>query len=274
MSNHHLAEKIHHTRISKGMTQKELATLCKVDVRTIQRIEAGEVTPRMYTLRLIATAFEMSLEELLTLSVIKSGKKEKPSPLYWNYMLGWIGGVSLFTSSITVILLPVLVKGFFSQTSLIAFSTVAVLRLVSSLLFYRSYFYLGKRYQNRFVCITSLTMLAFILAADIFALAHLFFEPSYVVVLNFIETLLPVIHLAWGFSLVQLDIPNKILIRIAAILQIACSIAYFQVNSTSPWIGKLLVLLPLTLQGVIILLEARRINPSVKNPDDHILSTV
>ena len=43
-------------RIRNSMTQKELAELCNVDIRTIQRIEAGAVEPRMYTLKLLSSA--------------------------------------------------------------------------------------------------------------------------------------------------------------------------------------------------------------------------
>ena len=49
-------------RIRNSMTQKELPELCNVDIRTIQRIEAGAVEPRMYTLKLLSSAlgFELS----------------------------------------------------------------------------------------------------------------------------------------------------------------------------------------------------------------------
>src|SRR5689334_6895520 len=43
-------------RNQKGITQKELADACNIDIRTIQRIETGKVLPRMYTIRLLAAA--------------------------------------------------------------------------------------------------------------------------------------------------------------------------------------------------------------------------
>jgi DNA-binding XRE family transcriptional regulator len=48
--------KICDLRNQKGITQKELADQCNVDIRTIQRIESDEVVPRMHTLRLLADA--------------------------------------------------------------------------------------------------------------------------------------------------------------------------------------------------------------------------
>jgi uncharacterized Tic20 family protein len=59
-----IAEKIVHYRKLKGITQEELAERTQVNVRTIQRIEAGEVDPRLYTLRVIAEALDISVEAL------------------------------------------------------------------------------------------------------------------------------------------------------------------------------------------------------------------
>jgi uncharacterized Tic20 family protein len=60
-----IAKKIAHYRKLKGITQEVLAEATGLNVRTIQRIEAGEVDPRLYTLKSIADALEVNLEELL-----------------------------------------------------------------------------------------------------------------------------------------------------------------------------------------------------------------
>jgi transcriptional regulator with XRE-family HTH domain len=48
-----LGKKILELRLDKGLTQEELVERCNISIRTIQRIEAGEVTPRMYTIKTI-----------------------------------------------------------------------------------------------------------------------------------------------------------------------------------------------------------------------------
>lgn len=48
-----LGKKISALRLAKGLTQTELAEKCNLNLRTIQRIESTEVTPRSYTLKLI-----------------------------------------------------------------------------------------------------------------------------------------------------------------------------------------------------------------------------
>ncbi|WP_276372460.1 helix-turn-helix domain-containing protein [Chryseolinea sp. H1M3-3] len=60
-----IAKKIVHYRKQKGMTQEVLAEMTGLNVRTVQRIEAGEVDPRLYTLKSIADALQVNLEELL-----------------------------------------------------------------------------------------------------------------------------------------------------------------------------------------------------------------
>jgi transcriptional regulator with XRE-family HTH domain len=52
-------------RKSKKITQLQLASLCDIDIRTIQRIEKGEFNPSLRVLMRIANAFDMSLSELI-----------------------------------------------------------------------------------------------------------------------------------------------------------------------------------------------------------------
>jgi uncharacterized Tic20 family protein/DNA-binding XRE family transcriptional regulator len=47
----------------KGLTQEQLAAMCEVSPRTIQRIESGEVDPRAYTLHCLGGALEFDFGE-------------------------------------------------------------------------------------------------------------------------------------------------------------------------------------------------------------------
>jgi len=53
-----LGLKIVELRQQKGLTQEQLAEQCEVSTRTIQRIESGEVDPRVYTLQCLSKALE------------------------------------------------------------------------------------------------------------------------------------------------------------------------------------------------------------------------
>jgi transcriptional regulator with XRE-family HTH domain len=56
MEQMNLGKRISELRKAKGLTQEELAEQCKISARTLQRIEAGAVTPRAYTVRVIYAA--------------------------------------------------------------------------------------------------------------------------------------------------------------------------------------------------------------------------
>lgn len=58
-----LGRKIAELRRTKGMTQEDLVEKCNVSVRTIQRIESGEVTPRAYTIKIIMAALDYDAEK-------------------------------------------------------------------------------------------------------------------------------------------------------------------------------------------------------------------
>jgi len=49
MEQPNLGKKILALRLKKGLTQDELASLCNISLRTIQRIETAAVNPRSYT---------------------------------------------------------------------------------------------------------------------------------------------------------------------------------------------------------------------------------
>lgn len=71
-------------RTQKGLTQEDLAAKTDISVRTIQRIEAGEVEPRSYTLMAIAAALGVDFEALQPGS---DEEKISPEEKYWLPLL-------------------------------------------------------------------------------------------------------------------------------------------------------------------------------------------
>lgn len=53
---------IRDARLAKGYTQKELSDLANISVRSIQRIENGEIVPRSYTLKTLSGVLEIPFE--------------------------------------------------------------------------------------------------------------------------------------------------------------------------------------------------------------------
>lgn len=58
MDQQSLGELIAQKQKQKGMTQEELAGRCELDIRTIQRIEKGEVKPYFSTLKALSKILE------------------------------------------------------------------------------------------------------------------------------------------------------------------------------------------------------------------------
>lgn len=59
-----LGKKIAELRKSKGLTQEELVTKCQLNIRTLQRIESGEVVPRIYTVKAVFAALDYEYDPM------------------------------------------------------------------------------------------------------------------------------------------------------------------------------------------------------------------
>jgi len=68
-----VAKNLSYYRKSRGFSQEELSRRTNVTVRTIQRIENAEVNPHLNTIKLLAAALDIEVEELLPL---KNPKEE------------------------------------------------------------------------------------------------------------------------------------------------------------------------------------------------------
>ena len=71
----HIGKIIFEKRNLQGLTQQELAEKSQVNLRTIQRIENNESTPRGKTLKLIAEVLDIKAEELLQPSKVNNQKR-------------------------------------------------------------------------------------------------------------------------------------------------------------------------------------------------------
>src|SRR5689334_22921575 len=61
-----IAGKVKESRLAKGYTQQELSDLSNISVRSIQRIENGEIIPRSYTLKTLGGILGISFEGMQT----------------------------------------------------------------------------------------------------------------------------------------------------------------------------------------------------------------
>ena len=94
MSTNSIGQKIVTARKYKGLSQEALAEIASVSLSTIQRIEKGNVQPRSFTLRTLATALEIDFSELITqeeVTTTKDSTKEAIPLLKLMVMYGLLG---------------------------------------------------------------------------------------------------------------------------------------------------------------------------------------
>lgn len=162
-----LGRRIAELRKIKGVTQDELVARCNVTVRTIQRIEAGEVMPRPSTLRLIVDALETDWESFTKTFSEKSKICSDPlafaspeplaaTPLFKrDFQVAWIAGVVYFLAGFPeaaveweIIESKYLLNGTW-------FYIIKIITLISFALFMRGFIMLGKCYGNKLLVFAS-----------------------------------------------------------------------------------------------------------------------
>lgn len=143
-----LGLKITELRNAEGITQKELAEQCKVDIRTIQRIESGEVVPRMYTLNLLSQALSYDF------NIQPTTVPNTPRLLLKVLKLAFMAGLIYSANAIPVVIS--LTKQQFNH------STQGLLFLIHSLsatAFFYGFYSLGQHRQNQILSISSLLII-------------------------------------------------------------------------------------------------------------------
>jgi len=102
-----LGKKLVELRKKKGLTQEDLVEKCNLSVRTLQRIESGEVTPRNTTIRLIFEALEISSTNYF--ESIHEDDKELKSNWFNQFYISFIGLFHLRTNTIKKITILIII---------------------------------------------------------------------------------------------------------------------------------------------------------------------
>ncbi len=213
-----LGIKISELRKSKGLTQEELVEQCNISVRTIQRIEAGEVTPRSYTIKTILSALDYDLEKIQTVdsNVTKEFKKlfllevddsKEASFLTRQLSISWISGIVYFILGFGEFIVDYL--RYFQDNMILNTTAYSILKLVvltSIILFMRGFVLSGKIFKNYLLKITSFI---FILMGIVFytydILSLHFGEFDFVILLGAQGVTYGIIGVLLGISVIRLQ---------------------------------------------------------------------
>ena len=134
-------------RKEKGLTQEELVEQCNINVRTIQRIEAGEVNPRSYTIRRIM--------DVLNIDFLDENSSDKKLNFTWSLNennklnMSWMFGIALAISIVFTIIIEFLLISNSSSRLLIPLKIInSIIYLVSLFFFLRGFKLLAIKFSN------------------------------------------------------------------------------------------------------------------------------
>jgi len=265
-----LGKKITELRKQKGLTQEELVERCNVTVRTIQRIESGETTPRIYTIKTILNALDLDYEKVFEREYNK-GKFDKilrffPSNLKEVLNVSFIAGIVYFVLGfvemgyyITSFFdldsqtnwsdLPIKNYGSYSENGIYIF--IKIISIISFSLLMRGFVLVGSYYKNYLV-----ELMAFVMI-----IMHIIFEISEIVSINFENSLVELIMISkavtfgvimifFGVGLLRLKSHLGNLPKITGILEIITGVCFATVLLS---VFGLIFLIPLELLELLLL---------------------
>jgi len=214
-----LGKKVQKIRNQKGLTQQELSDSCNVDVRTIQRIESGEVVPRWTTVRILAAALECE-ESLFKEKKLSHEDLKNRNLLLFSAIMGFIYFLNLIVYNAQVLGVQIVLRpGIYLMTSTI--------HLISGILFFYGFYILGKNTRNVVLKITSIVTMILI---SIFVLADV---AGITTTYNFIQhiknlavILMGINGVLFGIGLLNVKSRFALIHKIAGIIQIVTALMF------------------------------------------------
>lgn len=278
-----LGRKISELRKGKGLTQEELVDKCNISVRTLQRIESGEVTPRSYTVRTIMAALEYDLarisvhddKKMNLIDWLKEILLIDIDPDKSGYYLvkqlnnAWIFGIIYF------------VLGFLEGAadyyritedqmifSIPFYIIMKISVLISFFFFQRGFILVGHLYKNYLLKIMSFVLIFGMFLVIIYDITSLFqdsIEREFI--LSAQALTFGAIGILFGVSLMKLQKSFGQLPIIAGIFEIFA--ACFLLTILLAFVG-LIILIPAELLEIIILYKAVETIKSLKSENEMI----
>ncbi len=266
-----LGRKILELRKARGLTQEELVEKCNISVRTLQRIEMGEVTPRVYTIKTILAALDFDVN---TVSVADDDSAKSVMGIVRKYVLletddaasmefvhtqltiAWISGVlyfllGLFEGAAEALRgdTPIDNPGFYIAVKLSV--------LVTFVLFQRGFVILGGLFDNYLLRIMSFVLIVGELVTAGYDIASVFFDSAERgVVLGAEAFTYGAILIVYGVSLRRLRTVVGNLAKYAGLFEIAAGCCFLTVVLA---LVGFFVLMPAELLEIIILYKGLEI---------------
>lgn len=254
-----LGKKISELRKQKGFTQEELVEKCNINVRTIQRIEAGDVTPRSFTVRTILEALGIDAGSFFEES-IHEGNKIQLSENDRNILsTSWISGIFVAITSVIgmIVEIGLMSDGDMNDDGIFYRVAWSVPFIISLLFFLRGYKKLGDVLKNNTLIsatyvyfIIELVIVSITISYSIFDFGDYLSDLLSGVILTL---LIGVAELILGLGILKLKEDLGPFAQVVGVLKIVNG-ALFITLFLSPIAGFLIV--PILIMEVILLYNA------------------
>ncbi|MGK7395801.1 MAG: helix-turn-helix domain-containing protein [Candidatus Cyclobacteriaceae bacterium M3_2C_046] len=261
-----LGLKIAELRKLKGLTQDQLAQECNINVRTLQRIETGKVTPRRYTLNLLFAQLDYEppneplrksyffTDYLIAILSDKSGS-EPTAKLATYLKYSWIAGIIYFVLGFLMAGLEML---RFQDELLIAgtafYILLKLLTMITAVYFLGGFVLMGHQMKNQLLSIIALISLFALALFSVYDIASLFYQASEKPTMDGAEGItFGVIEILFGLGLLKLIHDFGLTSILAGIFTIVAGIFFLTLVF---WFVGMIMTIPAEIFQIILLYKA------------------
>ena len=242
-----LGQKILELRKQKGFTQEELVAQCNINVRTIQRIEAGEVNPRSYTVKIILEVLGADYFEEEQKDAVIFRTKEKR-----NLQIAWVSGAVYFI--IGFIETAADFYQFTDDTSLLNTFVYAVIKVISAIsfvFFFIGFYKIATRCKSQLLKVIAILIITAFVISNCLDVFSMHVTEEIIAVRIIIECIVfGGLQLVFGIGILQLKDKLGQLAQVIGILEIAVGVCLGTVIFSSLGI---FLLIPAVIVEVILL---------------------
>ncbi len=249
-----LGRKILELRKQKGFTQEELVEQCNINVRTIQRIESGEVTPRSFTLKTILNALGQDLENLQDseTSYFDNFNFKRIKFFSFHIKLAWICGIIYFLSGFVEFAVDY--ARFYEDELIIskgAYISMKFIVMVAYIYFLWGFVLSGEIFNNYLLKIGAYFLIGTTILFYGYDMVSLYMDPFYVEYILATQSIFCGFgSIIFGLALMRLKEPLGKIPEIAGGFEVVSGILFALVFLA--WLG-LFFLIPLVILKIILL---------------------
>lgn len=274
-----LGKRIAQIRKQMNLTQEELEERCHVSVRTIQRIEAGDVVPRPSTIRILMAALDHDLSEVMENElntgrswwqrVLLIGSDSGRSPETKTILqTAWIAGIIYFVLGLIEAAMEyVHLTGLMNVSQKLFYVSVKLAVFVCYGLFMRGIVMIGLLFDNYLLRVSGYLLVAtflIITGIDVFEAFQPFEEELYLFIHGGISITVGGLGIVLGLAFWRLQRHVGRLAELAGVFELLIGACFLTVVL---FFLSLLMMVPATIIEIVLLFKVYEMMGSSERPN-------